>query len=389
MSRFVCLEAEHSGDDTTSGSEDVQRSDQRRSSRDRSESGAGPSRPPPGPSRQERRREQRSSARAARRRRREDAALESMRRRNQFWLFTLNNPLPEEVSALREFVKTPLVRYAIWQSEVGQNGTPHLQGYFELRRARAFGTLHRMFPRLHLEARLGTRDQARDYCRKTDETAVPGTVEEYGKWEEGGRGARNDIEEVTAKLREGASVCRLVLDYPQFHARHPRFLQSYKQSLLALEKRSWLTKVVVLVGPTGVGKTRLAHHLWPEIWTLPCQDKGSTWFDSYEGHRAVLIDDFGPGELPFQFLLRLLDRHPVLVPVKGSFVNFIPYVVVITSNWPSKEWFYRDDPERAAPLFRRIYREYTVPLTPAELGELSAIARYGTDPEHALIRNDS
>ena len=393
MSRYVVLEAEQSGDDTTSGSEDVlleshsSEGSGRRSRRDE-EAGPSSSRAAPPSTRQERRRIQRQVARENRRRRRADAAAaDASRRRDQFWCFTLNNPAADEISALREFCKTPLVRYAIWQTEVGENGTPHLQGYFELRKQRAFGTLHRMFPRLHLEARIASRDQARDYCRKSDPTTVPNTIEEFGNWEEGGQGARNDIEAVTNKLRQGAPVCATILEYPTFHARHPRFMQSFKQALLSMEKRNWLTKVVVLVGPTGLGKTRLLHELFPELWTFPVQDKGSTWFDSYEADRYVLIDDLEPGQFPFTFLLRICDRYPTLVPVKGGFVNFVPYVIIITSNWPSSNWYFKDDPERLAPLARRIHREYTFPLTAPQRLELSAIAQYGRHGGVALERN--
>ena len=83
------------------------------------------------------------------------------------WVFTLNNPTIEEENALAAFLSGTSVRYGIVQREVGDLGTPHLQGYFELRRARAFSTVRAMLPRFHVEPRRGTRDQARDYCRKS------------------------------------------------------------------------------------------------------------------------------------------------------------------------------------------------------------------------------
>jgi len=39
------------------------------------------------------------------------------------WCFTLNNPEDE-----LDFTEFPFCDYAIWQKEVGENGTPHFQG---------------------------------------------------------------------------------------------------------------------------------------------------------------------------------------------------------------------------------------------------------------------
>lgn len=70
------------------------------------------------------------------------------------WLFTLNNPegLPDGDELLSSGVT-----YAVFQEEVGENGTHHLQGYVELERNQALSYVTKL-PGLegaHFEQRRG------------------------------------------------------------------------------------------------------------------------------------------------------------------------------------------------------------------------------------------
>lgn len=336
---------------------------------------------PAGPSRPRQRRQHRPRASA-------DSAPESSSGppSNQFWCFTLNNPSADELVKLRAYAASDRVRYAIWQSEVGENGTSHLQGYLELRRRTSRGTLHRMFRRIHFEARRGTREEARNYCTKVD-TAVPGTLEEYGKWDAGGQGARTDLSEVTQALQAGQSVCEVILAHPAVFARHPRFIPGFKSALCSSVKRAWLTKVFVFIGGTGTGKTRLAHRLWPDLYVKVVASDRSLWLDGYEGHRHVLIDDFHGPEIPLPTLLRLCDRHPCEAPIKGGHVNFSPFTICITSNVELEHWYPTANLDHVAALRRRVFKLLRFPLSPDQLTELEAESQYGTTGGVPLERN--
>ena len=63
-----------------------------------------------------------------------------------------------------------------------------------------------------------------------------------------------------------------------------------------------------------------------------------TWFDNYNNHETVIIDDFY-GWLPFDTLLRMCDRYPMMVETKGGHVNFCPKTILITSNQAPDEWY--------------------------------------------------
>lgn len=284
-------------------------------------------------------------------------AARNGRQAGKHWIFTLNNYTESERAALGVTLSTTEVRYAIYQCEIGVNGTPHLQGYIELRRSRRLGSMCRMLPRAHFELRLGTREQARAYCSKED-TRQPGTVPfEFGTWDPGAQGSRSDLREVR-DLLANQGVRQTALEHPETFARYPRYFHDMRQ--FQVENRSWRPYVIVFLGDTGTGKTRKAHELFPSpVWVKP----PGPWYDSYEADRYVLLDDFDGKDVPFRFLLQLLDRYYLRVPIKGSFANWVPYAIAITTNLPVDAWYNASEPSLNAPLHRRIDHVFRFPLS--------------------------
>lgn len=54
----------------------------------------------------------------------------------------------------------------VFAREVGESGTPHLQGYIRFKKPCRLSWWKNTLPRLHVEARRGTEQQAWDYCLK-------------------------------------------------------------------------------------------------------------------------------------------------------------------------------------------------------------------------------
>lgn len=138
----------------------------------------------------------------------------------------------------------------------------------------------------------------------------------------------------------------------------PRTLQRCdpeKQYLRALIRflfritQEWSRRdVFVYWGGTGTGKSSACRKHCAEagltLWVAPIGSRG-IWFDGYDGHDAALFDDFD-GEMPFRDLLNILEGNQVLVPVKGSFVNWRPRVVFFTCERPPNEWLFTFGKER-------------------------------------------
>ena len=103
--------------------------------------------------------------------------------------------------------------------------------------------------------------------------------------------------------------------------------------ILKRDQRRWKSKVYVLVGEPGTGKSKWALDNFPNAYW---KQRGN-WWDGYH-HDEVVLDDFY-GWLPFDTLLRLLDRYPLLVETKGGQASFIAKTIVITSNALPREWY--------------------------------------------------
>jgi len=88
--------------------------------------------------------------------------------RARSWCFTLNNYTDQEFKDLTSWLAQKH-KYICGQ-EVGEGGTPHLQGYFIAKNALRFDSLKKAWPRVHWEMARGTRDQNVAYCSKEGKT---------------------------------------------------------------------------------------------------------------------------------------------------------------------------------------------------------------------------
>jgi len=259
-----------------------------------------------------------------------------MRLRN--FCFTLNNYDSDSLVALKSSDK---LSYLIVGKEVGESGTPHLQGYCELKGQLIFKNVKKLLPTAHIEKRFGSAEQASKYCKKD------GEFEEIGEISQ--QGARTDIYSATRAIAEGVPMRQVAMDNPVTYVKYYRGLDAFRR--VCCEKpRNKPPKVVVLYGPTGTGKSKRAREFAvdPWIWT-PL--KGN-WFDGYYGQDTVIFEEYR-GQFPLSHLLVLLDRYSVDVQVKGGSSHFSPSTIVLTSPLHPRDW-YPDTTENLNQLFRRI-----------------------------------
>ncbi|AXH78189.1 MAG: putative viral replication protein [Cressdnaviricota sp.] len=83
------------------------------------------------------------------------------------WCFTLNNYTNEDISSIVPIIEHDC-KYAIVAREVGEQGTPHLQGYVEFKtKCRPLSKFNNV--RIHWEKCKGNRAQNTDYCSKDND----------------------------------------------------------------------------------------------------------------------------------------------------------------------------------------------------------------------------
>lgn len=118
------------------------------------------------------------------------------------------------------------------------------------------------------------------------------------------------------------------------------------------KSRDFVTEVYWFYGPTGSGKTRAASCACPDAYW---KANNNRWWDGYEAHEDVIIDDYRTSFCPFSELLRLFDRYPFQVEVKGGTREFVARrVYVTTPKNPRDTWSLRSD-EDLGQLLRRIH----------------------------------
>lgn len=244
--------------------------------------------------------------------------------RGRYWCFTLNNPTADEIGLLSTAVDAQEdLLYICWGKEVGESGTPHLQGYLELHSKLRLGGVRKLrgMGRAHVELRKGTQTQAIDYCAKDGEFV------EYGQRVESKRGKRNDLESIKRMLDEGATDAAIADEYFGSWCRYRKSFSAYRGVKAAKSSRD--VRVVAIFGHAGTGKTRMIFENSDDLFICPSDDL--RWFDGYQGEDQILLDDYR-GAADVSFLLRFLDRYPVNLPVKGGFEPLRATKIYITSN---------------------------------------------------------
>ena len=262
----------------------------------------------------------------------------------KFWVFTLNNPQPEEDP--RAWGGS----YCIWQMERGDEGTSHYQGYICFKSNKTLHAVKLLNPRAHWELRGGKHEEAKAYCSK-EETRVDGPWT-YG--EEPQKGKRTDLLLLKERLDAGVPVRDIWRDPETFPivSKYERVPSLYR--LATVPQRRFKTHVLVLYGPPGLGKSYFPSVVYPDAY----YKNKTEWWDGYEHQKVVVFDDFTGSWFKYSILLQLLDRYPLNVQVKGGTVPFNSRLVIITSNHAPPTWY--TDPVKYpyAALERRLTTVY-------------------------------
>lgn len=266
------------------------------------------------------------------------------------WCFTLNNPEEHGCDKLEAWLEAHCI-YGVVGIEQGAEGTKHWQGYFECDRPYRLSTLVKLGFGWHLEVRRGSREQAAEYCKKD------GDYRTWGVWRV--QGKRTDLDRVRNEVAGGGGM-REVVNWA-----NPAQIKTAEKWLTYNEEpRDWKPDVYYITGPSGSGKSRKAREIADEAGF--CDDcyvknEGSKWWDGYDGHSAVIIDDFRDSWWSITEILSLLDRYEKRVECKGGSRQFRPRIIIITCIRDLKS-HYANTNECRVQLERRI--DFQIDLTP-------------------------
>ncbi|AYP28913.1 MAG: putative viral replication protein [Circoviridae sp.] len=248
------------------------------------------------------------------------------------WVFTVNNPT-------EEIVYPDYIKIGVHQLEQGEFGTPHYQGYIECKHSVRLEQLKRWLPTAHWEKRKGSRLECLSYVTKEssriEDTVYFGISDiEVAQILENGtkRSQQENLKEIQKKILDGASDGEIADDFFDIWVKYYKAFSHYR--MLKTPKRDWSVETIVIQGATGVGKSRMCMDDFPSAYWK----QRSQWWDGYSGEETIIIDEFY-GWLPFDTLLRLCDRYPLLLEVKGGQVQCLAKRVIITTNALPHNWY--------------------------------------------------
>jgi len=264
-------------------------------------------------------------------------------KRARGWCFTYNNYTEEGENAVREYGSTKGVRYLGYGREVGESGTPHLQGFVYYDNPRTFSSVRKQLPHgCHVEPCKGSMEQNYDYCSKDDDYFEVGDR----PWTQGDKGAKRkrDWEEVIALARKGDEAS-FEASHPDLYFRHLKTFRSHRS--FDLEDMPHGSRHIWYVGATGTGKSHRARQHTPFYLKLP-----NKWWDGYNGEDTVVYEEWSPDDrVRNQALKRWTDRYSFNAEIKGGMIHIRPKLMIVTSNYTMRECF--PDDRDYLPLKRR------------------------------------
>lgn len=227
------------------------------------------------------------------------------------WVFTINNYTDENQECIRDLYKVQF-QYVVFGRETGENGTPHLQGYFKLVNRLRFSQVQKLFNcNPHLEVAKGTPEQNRAYCTKGND------FEELGELPIPKGSNKSKIKQCLDKVVEGVSVqdicsgelcstyvlhtdkIKAVASAIRSEQELNRIEQQFKSGLTSL--REWQSKALAQI------KEKMKKNNDREIiWVFEERGGvGKTWFCDYlkffYGKKCLLLENKSTTDIAYLF----------------------------------------------------------------------------------------
>ena len=237
------------------------------------------------------------------------------------------------------------VTYMIFGKEVGEQGTPHLQGYIKFKKQKRFTAIRKLMPcliRAHLEVAYAAGGNNAIYCSKGNDFVEVGSRPVI-KGKEVSKDCRKTRDEkgfeIRKLFREGVSVEEIqdMFIGDMMWSGHT-LKRNFRESVKPVIRPG--IKVLWLYGEPGTGKSRIAHEVFPDGYIKCAKTK---WWNDYMLEDEVIIDDFADHSIDMNHMLRWFDRYKCIVETKGGSVALHATKFIITSNFKPEEIWKKED----------------------------------------------
>lgn len=273
------------------------------------------------------------------------------------WMFTWNNPPETAHATIQALFDNNTAKHIVHQNEVGENGTPHIQGYICFTTKKRLSAARLLLPVHWTKVTRGTAQRCIAYCKKA-ETAIPDSQVELGDYAP--PGTRNDLEEFRMDVQNGMSYNELQDKHDKVFANSKGFADDYYnrrrpqplQTRAPFENREWhavcndyidqpddRTVMFIVDKDGGMGKTTYAQNLLAErndvqylkpekeanIALLLDQDKTIFLFDCPRSRLDI--------PLPYNTIEGIKDGHVLSGKYQSCMKKFtVPNTVIVFTN---------------------------------------------------------
>lgn len=174
-----------------------------------------------------------------------------------------------------------------------------------------------------------------DYVKK-EETRVA-DIPDWGELTDES-GTRVDLDYVYAEIAKGVPIYEIAEQFPrQFMRNHAAI--SKLCAMYDKPRPYGDIHVEIWWGVTGSGKSHKAYHEYPDAYRKSIPGK---WWEGYKGQETVIFEEFNPQEdkeLRLPELLKILDKYPYQVEIKGASMQLKANRFIFTSNINPATWY--------------------------------------------------
>jgi len=227
------------------------------------------------------------------------------------WMYTLNNWTEDELDKLTKLTN---VNKHVCANEIGEMGTPHLQGRITFNKEWTFNMWKKFNTRMSVRA---AKYIDCDYERKDGDILID--IDNRKK-----KGSRTDLDDIYHKLDEGSTVTDVAKDYPSQYIRYHKGIERLAEliqddieegdydlqdccdfiQLAPLDFTESCTHMVV--GPPGTGKTQYAlSHFNKPLFVTHMDDLKNF---HQRVHDGIVFDDMNFKHLPRNSQIHLVDQ---------------------------------------------------------------------------------
>lgn len=243
----------------------------------------------------------------------------------------------------------PHMAFCIYQEEVGESGTPHLQGYVQFTQKRTFATVSQLpgLESAHIEVARGSPADNIAYCTK--EEGRLGGPYEYGTRPTKGQGARKDLDVISDQLKAGHSLKRIAEEFPSDFIRYHRGFAALQSHVAPRRSDHMKTQVFVLFGAGGTGKSTFARRLARflssddicsgDIYSVAPPKGSGLYYDGYNQGDVVIFEEFNGARMVPTTFNQLCDAGEYQVPIHGGQCQFNSRYIIITTNVHPSQWW--------------------------------------------------